>query len=78
MKDVIPESLRIDGHNPLTLLHSALSGGIHDYSDDDCLKLATAVREVLFALAERIELALKGHAELKAAVSRLVNPKRGN
>ena len=78
VKDAIPESLRINGHNPLTLLHSALSGGIHEYSDAQCLELATAVREVLFGLAERIEIALKDHAELKAAVGRLLNPQQGN
>ncbi len=29
VKDAIPKSLLIDGHNPLLLLHDALSDGIH-------------------------------------------------
>lgn len=71
VKDAIPESLRIRGHNPLTLLHPALSEGLHDKSDADCLELATSIRVVLTELADRISLALKDEAELTSAVTRL-------
>ena len=33
--DAIPDALRIVGHNTLTLLHSALSEGLHERTDDD-------------------------------------------
>ena len=72
VKDAIPESLRIDGHNPLTLLHSALSEGVHAKSDEECLELATSIRVVLQELAERAGIALKDHAELRTAVGRLL------
>jgi hypothetical protein len=75
VKDSIPESLRIRGHNPLTLLHSALSQGLHAESDEDCLEVASAIREVLFELAERIDTVLKDHASLDMALNRLLNPK---
>ncbi len=78
VRNAIPESLKIKGHNPLTLLHSALSEGLHDSTDASCLELATAIREVLFELAERIDAALKDHAELNAAVSRLLAPRSGS
>ncbi|MGC2639529.1 MAG: hypothetical protein WA294_20265 [Acidobacteriaceae bacterium] len=44
VKDVIPQTLMISGQNPLTLLHSALSKGLHDESmtDQRCLQLAQA------------------------------------
>jgi len=35
VKSAIPASLRIDGHNPLTLLHDALSDGLHEGSDEE-------------------------------------------
>jgi hypothetical protein len=73
VKDSIPQSLMIDGHNPLTLLHSALSEGIHAQTDEECLEIATSIRVVLSELADRISIALKDHAELKQAVSRLLN-----
>jgi hypothetical protein len=75
VKDVIPQSLLIGGRNPLTLLHDALSDGIHELSDAECLAHATAIRLVLTELSERIAATLKENAELESAVSRLLNRK---
>jgi hypothetical protein len=75
IKDAIPEAILIDGHNPLTLLHSALSEGLHAQTDEECLELATSIRVVLTELADRISVALKEEADLKTAVSRLLNRK---
>jgi hypothetical protein len=77
IKSAIPEAVLIDGHNPLTLLHSALSEGLHAHTDEQCLELATSIRVVLTELAERISTALKEEATLKSAVSRLLNRKSG-
>ena len=73
VKSAIPQSLLVQGHNPLTLLHTALSEGLHDLPEEECLALATTIRVVLTDLAERISQALKDDAELKEAVSRLLN-----
>lgn len=73
IKDAIPESLRIQGHNPLTLLHDNLSNGLHSRSDAECLEVASAVRIVLAELADRIRIALKDEAELTSALSKLLN-----
>jgi hypothetical protein len=79
VKNAIPQVLLISGHNPLALLHSALSEGLHAGTDEECLELATSVRVVLTELAERISQALKDEAELKHAVSKLMQPRiRGN
>ena len=72
MKDALPETLLIRGQNPLTLLHSALSGGIHGKNDEECLELAHAVRVVLIEFAEKMAAALNDEAELGAAVARLM------
>lgn len=73
VKHGIPQSLLINGHNPLTLLHSALSEGLHAQTDEECLELARSIRVVLTELVERIDIALKEEAELNTAVSRLLN-----
>lgn len=73
VKDSIPPSLLIDGHNPMTLLHSALSEGLHAQTDEECLEIATSVRVILQELTEKTAAALKDHAELKSALSRLLN-----
>jgi hypothetical protein len=71
VKDAIPQRLLIEGQNPLTLLHSALSEGVHNHNDETCLELATAIRLVLAELAELLDHALKDERELKEAVARL-------
>lgn len=76
VKDAMPAALLIKSHNPITLLHSALSDGLHERSDARCLELAHDVRVVLVELAERIGEALKEETELNTAVSRLLSAKR--
>lgn len=74
-KPALPESLLIDGHNPLALLHSALSEGVHELDDETCLRIAGSIRIVLGELSDRIAQALKDEAELKGALSTLLNRK---
>jgi len=71
-KDSMPEALLIDGHNPLLLLHRALSVGLHNLTDEECLARARSVRLVLTELAERMGQVLKDTAELKEAIAHLL------
>lgn len=71
IKHGLPASLLINGENPLHLLYSALSKGVHSMSDEECLELATAVRAVLFEFSERLAEALKDDAEIASAVNLL-------
>jgi hypothetical protein len=74
-KQALPQSLLINGHNPLTLLHAALSSGLHNQTDEKCLELAHDVRIVLGELSERLSQALKDEVELNSAVGRLLRSK---
>jgi hypothetical protein len=76
IKDAIPESLKMWGHNLLALLHKAFSEGVHDLSDEECLARAHTVRSVLIALAERMALIRAENAELKGAISVLIRPRK--
>jgi hypothetical protein len=76
-KGAIPESLLINGHSPILLLHSALSEGVHALSDEECLSLASSIRVVLGELSERLSQALKDEAELTKALSTLMHHKKG-
>jgi len=73
VKHGIPQALLIKGHNPLTLLHSALSEGLHNQTDEQCLQRATDIRVVMAELAERLSETLKDNAELNTALTRLLN-----
>jgi hypothetical protein len=72
IKHAIPQILLIDGHNPLTLLHSVLSEGLHAKTDDQYLEIATSVRVLITEMVERMGTALKDNEELKTAVSRII------
>ena len=72
-KDAMPQSLLINGHSPILLLHRALSKGVHTLTDEQCLELANSVRVVLGELSERLSQALKDEAELKKALSTLID-----
>jgi hypothetical protein len=76
VKPAIPDSLLIDGQNPITLLHSALSHGVHNLTDAKCLELAHDARVVLAELSDRVGQLLKDEAELSKAVSRLSNARQ--
>lgn len=76
VKAAMSHALLIDGHNPLTLLHSALSEGLHAKTDEDCSEIATSIRVILTELAECITITLKDEAESKQALNNLM--RRGN
>ena len=75
IKPGLPQMLLLDGENPLTLLHWALSKGLHSEPDDVCLDLAGSIRLVLTEMCERMESAVKEDAEWKKAVSTLLKYK---
>jgi hypothetical protein len=59
------------------LLHSALSGDVHQQTEESYLELAHDVRVVLVELAERLGQSLKDEAELNTVVTRLLKSKAG-
>ncbi len=72
IKHGIPKSLLLKNHNPLTLLHDALSEGLHAESDDTCLKMAGAIRVILVQMADRLSELLRDDAQVNAAVTMLL------
>jgi hypothetical protein len=73
--DARPEMLLIDGRNPLTLLHAALSEGLHALTDE-CMALTRSIRVVLTEMSVRMRQALKEDKELQDAVAVLLNVKK--
>lgn len=74
IKSYIPDSLKVNGQNPLLLLHAALSRGVHDLSDEECLERAREARVVLTAFSQKLSEALREDAERKQAISKLMTP----
>lgn len=76
VKDVMPPMLLINGHNPMTVLYSAISEGLHSESDTECLNYAQDIRAVLAELSAKLSEAVKDDEEIKGALSRLMNKKK--
>ena len=75
VKGAIPDGLKVQGENPLKLLHKALSKGVHELNDEECLERAQALRVVLTELVSNIAHILKDDREVKAAVKTLQSGK---
>ncbi len=54
VKDLLPLTLRPSNANPLDLLYSALSGGLHSETDQECLGSAEAIRTTLIYLISEV------------------------
>lgn len=54
VKDLLPASLRPNNINPLSILHSNLSKGLHNKPEDECLEIAITVREALIFLVDQV------------------------
>ncbi len=77
IKTALPQGLLINGHDPLAALHGALSVGLHNDSDEECLASANAVRLVLTDLTEKISFLRQDNRELHSAVQHLIAKKGG-
>jgi hypothetical protein len=76
IQTALPDGLLIGGHNPLKLLYSALSEGLHSHTDKECLELAQDIKVVLFEFSERLDSALKESEELSGAINRLARKRK--
>jgi hypothetical protein len=76
VKDLLPSSLRPGDVNPLGVLHSALSEGLHAKTDEDCLEYAEAVREALAFLVNRLTKTQEENKIFTESMEKLLREKR--
>lgn len=72
---VLPESLKIAGTNPLSVIYSALSDGLHAQDDETCLNLAQNIREALTYLVHQIGLQMRGKQQFVESLKEIVKAK---
>lgn len=76
VKDMLPPILRPGGMNPLSVLHSVLSEGLHQQSDERCLELAMEVRETLVFLVSQVEMSRTSAAQFTESMRKLLDSHR--
>ena len=73
---VIPNVLRMDGHDPISLLSEALAKAEKVQSDEEYLELAKSIRVILTHLGSKIHQVLNEGADIKKVVH-LLAPTQG-
>lgn len=75
VKDILPPILRPDGMNPLSVLHSILSEGLHTETDESCLESAMAAREVLVFLVNQVAITKAASTGFAESMRKLLDKK---
>lgn len=54
IKDLLPRDLLTEGYNPLNVIYSSISDGLHNWSDEECLEISEAIRKCICFLIARV------------------------
>ena len=75
VKDLLPLILKPNGVNPLGVLHSELSEGLHAETDEDCLEVANHIKSILTFLINQIIRTKEQNREFSESMKSLLNKK---
>lgn len=78
VKDLLPSILRPGGVNPLGVLHSELSEGLHAETDDRCLENASHIRDILTFLINQIIQSKNAAKQFTTSMKSLLEKKSKN
>lgn len=76
VKDLLPPILKPNGMNPLGVIHSELSEGLHALSDEQCLEYANHIKTVLTFLVNQIIQSKLSAQQFTASMQSLLNKKK--
>jgi hypothetical protein len=69
--DLLPKNVRIDGQNPIPVLHKLTSQGLHGKSDDDCTEIFDQCKLVFEYVIKRLKEAKDEDDSIKSAMKAL-------
>ncbi|UJH91415.1 hypothetical protein LZ575_01105 [Antarcticibacterium sp. 1MA-6-2] len=75
VKDLMPSILKPNGLNPLGVLHSELSAGLHAESDEDCLENANHIKSILIFLINQIIQSKESAKNFSSSMKSLLDKK---
>lgn len=77
VKDLLPTILKPNGVNPLGVLHSELSEGLHAATDENCLENASHVKSILVFLINQIIQSKESAKSFTTSMKSLLDKKAG-
>jgi hypothetical protein len=75
IKDIVPPILKPGGVNPLGVLHHALSEGLHDKDEDECLAIAETIRGCIVFLVNQVLLSQEQAKQFTTGMKKLLDKK---
>ena len=78
VKELLPSVLRPNGVNPLGVLHSELSEGLHGQTDEECLEKAEQIKTILTYLLIQIIQTKESGKAFSESMKKLLDKKSGN
>lgn len=75
VQDLLPPSLKTDTLNPLKIIHSSLSEGLHSKSDEECLELAENIKKSLIFLVSQVLANKESKKEFTESLKSLLEKK---
>ncbi|MGD0461605.1 MAG: hypothetical protein ABSB74_03860 [Tepidisphaeraceae bacterium] len=77
VKELLPPILRPNGMNPLSVLHTALSEGLHAGPEELCLEQAAIIRQVLVYLVNEVKARKVTANSFTAGMRKLLEKRKG-
>jgi hypothetical protein len=77
VRELLPPILMPDGYNPLGVLHSKLSEGLHAETDEDCLEIAGTIRDILIFLVNQIIQSKESAKSFTTGMKKILDKKAG-
>lgn len=77
IKDLLPNILRPNGVNPLGILHSELSEGLHAETDENCLENASHIKNILIFMINQIIISKDTSKQFTSSMKALLDKKSG-
>jgi hypothetical protein len=75
IKDLLPSDLLTEGYNPLDVIYSAISDGLHNWTDEECLDISEAIRKCLEFLVVKVYVNKAAKKNFTAGMKRLLSGK---
>ena len=73
---VLPESLLIDGVNPLDVLYGLVSGGLHDLTEEQCIAIADEIRGVFEYTFTRLKAETQDRRDFASKIKKWAGGKK--
>ncbi|TGN17783.1 hypothetical protein [Leptospira idonii] len=77
VKELLPPILRPNNMNPLQILHSALSEGLHARSDEECLEYSDQCRSIIIFLVNQIQISKNSAKDFSESMKKVLDKKKG-